>query len=1041
MNQKFKYLLLFVALLFIQGAVAQTISGTVTDNSGVPLPSVNVIEKGTTNGTSSDFDGNFELNVSSSTATLVFSSLGFATKEVGIAGQSTINVSLDEDAEMLGEVVVTALGIKKEAKAIGYATTEVGGEELSTVKLPNAINSLQGKVAGVSVVQNSTGAAGSSRVVIRGNNTLTGNNQPLYIIDGIPIGNDNNGAAGLWGGNDGGDGISSINPDDIESVRVLKGGAATALYGSRGGNGVILIATKSGTTQQKGFGVELSSSVTFDALNTNILDFQQEYGQGTRARVPANEAEAFDLGNSSWGARLDGSPVVQWDGAERPYSYVGDNQNNFYRTGTTFINTVALSSNAENMNYRFSISNLDNEDLMPNAGLNRKSISLNSGATLSDKITTQVNAKYIVENVKNRPRLSDAPGNANYTVALLSPNVDVRSMQPGMNEDLTENGYSNNIFSQNPYFAAYNFRNEDVKHRIIASTSIRYDMLDWLYLSGRVGTDHYTRKSTGVTPYGTAYQPLGSMTEQERRYTQVDADLILGVDKDITDKFATSALVGVNSNHIKFEELNLGGGDFIVPGFEDISNLANQNRSRGYNERKIGSVYGSLELSYDRWAYLTFTGRNDWFSTLSFPGKETSNNVFYPSANASLVLSDALVMPETITFLKLRGGYSEVGGGGDIAYQLAPTYELFGQGHLGQPLGRVSGGTVPNANLVPWKKSEIEIGLDAKFFDNRLALDLAFYKNETTNDIVNATTSVFSGYGSATANLGKLENKGVEFLISITPVRTENFNWTSSFNGSFNESLIVETNAEGQPVSLDEPRTRNVRIQHEVGQRFGKIVGVGYVRDNGGNIVYDLNSEGVPLARLGDRIILGDGVAPWSMGWSNNFRFGDFNFNFLIDGKFGGQVFSGTNAIAYGAGLHKNTLEGRTNGLTVTGVDGATFDADAGTGTSFTATIDPEFLANYYGRLSSLAEPFVEDADFIKFREFSFGYNFPNEILDRTFLTSANISVIGRNLFYIKRSADNIDPESAYNAGNSQGLEYFGVPSTRSYGLSVNVKF
>jgi len=495
-------------LLFIQGAVAQTISGTVTDNTGVPLPSVNVVEKGTTNGTSSDFDGNFELNVSSSTATLVFSSLGFATKEVGIAGQSRINVSLDEDAEMLGEVVVTALGIKREAKAIGYATTEVGGDELSTVKVTNAINSLQGKVAGVSITGNSTGAAGSSRVIIRGNNTLTGNNQPLYIIDGIPIGNDNNGSAGLWGGNDGGDGISSINPDDIESVRVLKGGAATALYGSRGGNGVILIITKGGTKSQ-GFGVEVSSSVTFDQLDTSILDFQTTYGQGTRARVPANQAEAFDLGNSAWGARLDGSSVVQWDGASRPYSYVGNNASHFYRTGSTFINTVALSSSSDNMNYRLSMSNMDNEDLMPNAGLNRKSISLNTGATLSEKITTQVNAKYIIEKVTNRPRLSDAPGNANYTVALLSPNVDVRNMQPGMNEDLTENGYSNNIFSQNPYFAAYNFRNEDVKHRIIASTSIRYDVLDWLYLSGRVGTDHYTRKSTSVTPYGTAYQPLG----------------------------------------------------------------------------------------------------------------------------------------------------------------------------------------------------------------------------------------------------------------------------------------------------------------------------------------------------------------------------------------------------------------------------------------------------------------------------------------------------------------------------------------------------
>ena len=1041
MNQKLKYVLLFVALLFIQGAIAQTISGTVTDNSGVPLPSVNVVEKGTTNGTSSDFDGNFELIVSSPTATLVFSSLGFATKELGMAGRTSINVSLDEDAEQLGEVVVTALGIKKEAKAIGYATTKVGGEELATVKTTNAINSLQGKVAGVSVTSNSTGAAGSSRVVIRGNNTLTGNNQPLYIIDGIPIGNDNNGAAGLWGGNDGGDGISSINPDDIESVRVLKGGAASALYGSRGGNGVILVTTKSGTTQQKGFGVEVSSSVTFDALNTDILDFQTEYGQGTRARVPLNEAEAFDLGNSSWGARLDGSPVVQWDGGVRPYSYVGNNSSHFYRTGTTLINTVALNSNSENMNYRLSASNMDNDDIMPNAGLNRKSFSLNAGATLSDKISTQVNAKYIVEKVQNRPRLSDAPGNANYSVALFSPNVDVRNMQPGMNEDLTENGYSSNTFSQNPYFAAYNFRNQDVKHRIIASTVLRYDVLDWLYLSARAGTDHYTRKSVGVTPYGTAYQPLGSMTEQERRYTQVDADLILGVDKNITDKFTTSSFVGINSNHIKYEELNLGGGDFIVPGFEDISNLANQNRSRGYNERKIGSVYGSFEFGYDRWAYITFTGRNDWFSTLSFPGKTTDNNVFYPSANLSLVLSDAFSMPEAFTFLKLRGGYSEVGGGGDEAYKLAPTYQLFGQGHLGQPLGRVNGSSVPNANLVPWKKEEVEIGLDAKFFNNRLSLDVAVYKNNTKNDIVNATTSVYSGYSSATANLGKLENKGVEFLISYTPISNEKLVWTSSINGSFNESLIVETNAEGQPVSLDEPRTRNVRIQHEVGQRFGKIVGIGFVRDNAGNIVYDIDSEGTPLARQGDRIILGDGVAPWAMGWSNNFSFGSFNFNFLIDAKFGGQVFSGTNAIAYGAGLHKETLEGRVNGLTITGIDGATFDAETGTGQSFTGTVTPEFLANYYGRLSGIAEPFVEDADYIKFRELSFGFNFPDDILDRTFITSANISLIARNLFYIQRSADNIDPESAYNAGNSQGLEYFGLPSTRSYGLSLNVKF
>jgi hypothetical protein len=326
-------------------------------------------------------------------------------------------------------------------------------------------------------------------------------------------------------------------------------------------------------------------------------------------------------------------------------------------------------------------------------------------------------------------------------------------------------------------------------------------------------------------------------------------------------------------------------------------------------------------------------------------------------------------------------------------------------------------------------------------FNDRLSLDLAVYKNKTNNDIVNATTSIYSGYSSASANLGELQNKGVEVLLSGTPVRMDNFSWTTSINAAFNESLIVRTNDEGQPVSLDEPRTRNVRIQHIVGERYGKIVGVSYVRDNAGNIVYDINSEGVPRAQEGERIILGDGVPPWSLGWSNSFRLGDFSLNFLIDGKFGGQIFSGTNAIATGSGMTKLTLPGRENGLQVSGIDGAGFDAETGTGQTFNTTIAPEDLAIYYGRMSGIAEQFVEDSDFIKFREFSLGYSFPSKMLDNIFLTNANISVIGRNLFFLMRETENIDPESAYNVSNSQGLEYFGVPSTNSYGLSINVKF
>lgn len=1040
MIQKLKFVFVFAVLLSVQGALAQTITGTVSDEAGVPLPGVNIVEKGTSNGVSSDFDGNYSITVSDGNVTLVFSSLGMETVEMAVNGRSTINLTMREDAEQLGEVVVTALGIRKETKALGYSLTEVGGEEISTVKTPNAINSLQGKIAGVNITQNATGAGGSSRVIIRGNSTLTGNNQPLYVVDGIPIGNDNNGAASLWGGSDGGDGISSINPDDIASISVLKGGSATALYGSRGGNGVILITTKSGKGQ-KGFGVEFSTSAQFDKVNTDIIDFQTEYGQGRFGEAPTSQAEALAFGNSSWGGRLDGSPVVQWDGVERPYSYVGSNYDHFYRTGSTFINTVALSSGSDDLNFRFSASDLTNEDIIPNSGLNRKTFSLNVGSILNEKLTAQISAKYIVEDVMNRPRLSDAPGNANFTVGLLSPNVDVRTLRPGSNEDGTETMYSDNIYSQNPYWAAYNFRNEDTKNRIIASASLRYNIFDWLYLTGRIGVDHYTRKATAVEPWGTAYIPLGAMNEEERRYSQIDSDIMLGIDKDITESFGVSAFFGANKNSIEFESLRLDGSQFIVPGLEDVANLSNQGRTRDYNKREIGSLYGSVELSYNNYAFLTFTGRNDWFSTLSFPGKTTPNNDFYSSINASLILSDMFEMPTNIDFLKLRGGYAQIAGGADSAYQLALTYEIFGQGHLSQPLGRVTGSTVPNVNLVPWNKTEVEFGVDARFFGNRLSLDLAYYANETTDDIVNVTTSITSGYSSATANLGKIENKGIEVLLSGTPVKTANFDWTTSVNMTFNEGMVTATNPEGGNVTLDEPRTQNVNISHVVGQPYGVIYGTSFVRDNDGNIVYDIDGEGVPIPRQGQRKILGEGVPPWQVGFTNTFRYKNVNLNFLIDAKFGGQIFSGTNTVAYGTGLHKETLNGRENGLSVTGTNGDTFNEETGAGSPFTTTVAPENLETYYGRVNDIAEYFVEDADFIKFRQISLGYTLPSKILDKTFLNSVTVSLIGQNLFYIKRSIDNVDPESAYNAGNSQGLEYFGVPSTRNYGISCNIKF
>src|SRR6056297_516308 len=1029
MNKKIFSFLTLVSLLFFQGLVAQntTVSGTVSDASGVPLPGVNVVEKGTSN----DFDGNYTINVSSS-ATLVFSSLGYETKEISVDGQTTINTSLADGASELDEVVVTALGIRKETKALGYSLTEVGGEEIATIKTPNAINSLQGKMAGVNISQNATGAAGSSRVIIRGSSSLSGNNQPLYVVDGIPINNANNGSASLWGGSDGGDGISSLNPDDIESISVLKGGAASALYGSRASGGVIIVTTKNGKGEE-GFGVEYSSQVTFDRVDTSIQDFQTEYGQGLFGAKPANTAGALEAGFSSWGPRFDGSSVPQWDGVSRPYSYTGNNIDRFYRTGTTFINTIALTDAKEGLTYRMSVSDLTNEDVLPNSGFNRKSFSLNTTAVLGKKLTQQVNDKYIIEKVLNRPRLSDSPGNANL-VGIVPGNLNSNDFLPATDEDGNERQFTDNTFVTNPYFAAFNFRNEDRRNRIIASTSLRYEFTDWLSLTARVGIDNDVIRRTGVTPFGTGFQPRGSINEQEIRTNQVDSDIILAANRDITDKFAISAFAGANSNSLRNETLSLGGGDFIVPGLEDIANTATQSRSRAFSERTINSIYGSVELSYDRWAYVTFTGRNDWFSTLSFPGKTTPNDDFYPSINSSLVLSEAFEMPNFIDFLKIRGGYSEVAGGAQNPYSLNLTYEIFGLPLGGQPTGRISGGTVPNANLVAFSRNEAEIGLDLRMFRNRLSFDLAYYSNNTTNDIVNVATSPFSGFNGASANLGEISNKGFEFLVSGTPIRTANFEWNTSINGAYNEGIVVATDEFDSDVLLDEPRTRNIRVHQIVGERFGSLVGVSYERDANGVIKYDIDAEGVPRAVEGERKILGEGVPPLTLGFTNSFRYKNFNLNVLIDGKFGGQIFSGTNTLAYGNGLHKATLEGRENGPTVSGIDNATDQP-------FTTTVSPENLQTYWGEINDIAEEFVEDSDFVKLRQLSLGYTLPKKHLENVFLTNVNVSLIASNLFFISRSIDNIDPESAYNVGNSQGLEYFGVPTTRNYGMTISVKF
>ena len=1011
---------------------AQSISGTVSDENGVPLPGATVLVEGTQNGVSTDFDGNYSIDASSGD-TLVFSFVGYSSQSVVVGSSATVNVSLQPD-NALSEVVVTALGVKRNVKAVGYSITQVDGGELSDNKTTNAINALQGKVAGVMVTGSAMGAKGSSRVVIRGTSSLTGNNQPLYVVDGITINNSNLGSAGVWGGADYGDGISSINPDEIESVSVLKGGAAAALYGSRASNGVIIINTKSGAGTE-GIGVEFNSSTQFDMLNLSLRDTQTTYGQGRDASKVADAIDTYQ----AWGPKIDGSLVAQWDGVSRPYTNKGSNLDKFYQTGETYTNTIAISASDEKGSTRFSVTNLDNLDIVPNSTLKRNSFGLNTSRRYGDKVSLDVNMKYILEDQEGNPQLSDSPGNGNFAVNLFAPTVDVNDMLGegglGRNADFTEFRISDNSYSQNPWFAAYNYINSSEKARFIGALNARYDITDYLYLRGRLGGDRYDLHKTNSTPWGTAYQPNGSINENKSTFSQYDADAFLGTDNlQIVDDLTVNAFVGIGSNVQEYNATSKSGSHFIVPFLINVGNTKNQGGGYSYWKKQINSLYGSAEFGYQDWAFLTLTARNDWFSTLSLKDKKAPNNDLYTSASVSLVLSDVMDLGDTVSFLKLRGGYSQVAGGADSPYALSLSYGIYGQGHLGASLGNISGGTIPNTEITPFEKNETEFGVDLRMFDNKLSIDATYYDNETLGDIVGVSASATSGYGSALANLGNISNKGVELLIKGEIMRTEDFAWNASINYTNNTSEVVATNDTGGNISMDEPRSRNLRVTHIVGEKYGALYGSSYVRNDAGQIVHQM-VNGIPIPKIGARKILGFGVAPTALGLGSSFRYKDFNASILIEGKSGGQIYSGTNAFLIRNGHHKKTIPagGREAGFVPNGVmeDGSTI----------TTSIPQAQQEDYYRRTYSIAEEAIQDSDYMRLRQLSIGYTVPSSMLEGSFISKATISLIGRNLFFLSNSTDNIDPESAYNNGNSAGLEWFGLPVPRTVGLNVNLKF
>ena len=1053
-------LLLWLACSHSVLAQERVVTGSVKDANGAGLAGVSVIVRNTTTGTNTNMEGKFSITVAPD-AVLMFSFIGYTTQEVTVGNQSVIDVVLAEDIQQLGEVVVTALGVERSQKALQSSVTKVPGVTLTSARENNFGAAIQGRVAGVNVSKAGTGPAGSSRVIIRGNKSLGGSNQPLYVVDGIPMDNTNFGQAGLWGGTDQGDGLSSINPDDIESITVLKGANAAALYGSRGGFGVINITTKKGTAR-KGIGVEFNSNYVFEKV-INYLDLQEVYGNGglansdpndpTSPRIgmkPKTQDEAFQWNDAAWGGKLDGSPAIMWDGVTRPYSLVGaqHNYDAYFKTGNAWTNTLSLTGGSDRQTFRFSFADMRSTSIVPNSGFDRKNVSLSTNGKFGKRITFGAKVLYSNENAKNRPRVSDSPGNGVQHLMILAPNYDINDEKGDPNklgavpEGLVtpdgklageELSISPNLWNQNAWWAAYQFKNHNMRDRLITSGNIRFDITSFLYIQGRLGMDYYTRKTENLDPpQGTSYDRGGGMSQTLETVREINQEWTLGFDKAF-GKINVNAFVGGNQMRSSYENVSANGSNFNVPFFASVTNGKNKSFGYGYNGSGINSLFGSAEVSYGGFLYLTATGRNDWFSVLN----PDNNSKFYPSVGGSFVFTDAFkTLPEVISFGKVRAAWGQVATANVGSYAVNQTYVLMSASHLDRPMADYNNtGNIPNPNLLPALSTELEFGAEMRFFMDRLGFDLTYYDQKTTDDILDANVSIASGFNTTSINVGQLTNKGVELLISGTPIKGA-LTWDISLNLAKNKNKVVALNEGMTELNVEEPRTRTVYVKQIVGYPFGMLTGWVQKRDDAGNRIY--TADGSPV-QSDTYEILGNGVPDLTGGLNNSLTYKQFNLTFLIDFKAGGNIYSGTNVRLLERGLTKETLKGREGDLQVTGV----FENGSGglTGVE-TRTLTVEQAANYWGNLGERDQAhFTYDASYIKLRQITFGYDLPSKILAKTPIKSLNVSFVGRNLACLFKNTPNIDPESSYSSSAGQGLDYFGVPASRTYGFNLRATF
>lgn len=1040
---------LLVGLMLVSTSViAQQINGTVSSSDGTPLPGVSVAVKGTNVGITTDANGKYSLNAGS-TARLVFSFVGYNSQEVTVGNRTIIDIRLTEDSQSLQEVVVTALGIKKDAKKLGYATSTVGAEQLTENRQPNFMNALQGKVAGVNIQSLGTGPGGTSKIRIRGQSSISGQNSPLIVINGVPIdntnfgtnqenrGSDNSIAVRGGGGvySDGGDGLSSINPDDIENMTILKGATAAALYGSRAKDGVIMITTKTRGTG-KGIGVTYNSNYTTERA-LDFTDYQYEYGQGENGIRPT--AANPTSGQWSFGEKFQpGMTQVLFDGVTVPYVPIRDRYDIFYRNGQNWTNTLSLSGNDTKGGFNLSVSNMDSKGIVPNNSFERKTINLGVTYDLSKRLNVSTNINYSNEYNKNPPNVANQDNSIPTVVANMANSMPWDLLdQKKYNAQGNEYAYSRFLNRTNPYFVMAEQFHNIRRDRIFGNIALKYNLTNWMFVQARVGQDYWSRDEdynnfpTGQASLAPAPAGFvnGRYTQEARRFREINKDILISASKEFGD-FGLDVNLGGNQMFRRSDLNSAQAVDFVVRDLYTIANGRVKDPFYSLSERSVNSVYGAAEISYKGFLFLNGTARNDWFSTLS----PANRSILYPSVSGSFVFSQAMASaPSWLSFGKLRLAYAEVGSDTDVSpYSNNLFYGINANLFGGQPVGGSSGTTLPNANLKPMRSAEKEAGIELKLFKNRVGLDFAIYEKITTDQIVSAQVSDASGFNTTLINSGKSQTRGLEWLLTLNPVSTKDFRWDIAFNGTYNKtkllSLLSDTPGERITTGV---HVFNGELRQVVGEELGQLYGFGFRRDDQGRQVFGAN--GMPL-RTPDLISFGSALPNWVGGITNSFNYKGFSISALIDFKLGGSMISGTNFNLVRHGLHKMTLEGRDNGVIGVGVN------EAGE-VNNVAVRNPQTYWEVV-RTQALIEPIVYNAGFWKLRQITAGYDFTKFIPSNVPITSVKLSFVANNVAMLKKWVPNMDPDSfGYTSDNIVGLESTGLPTTRSLGFNLNVKF